>query len=36
VNTKLQKLTLVRKPNEPVRLEPGVAVHLDVDVQKAS
>src|SRR3954464_1479734 len=35
-NTKTRKLTLVRKPNEPPRLEPGEAVHVGVDVHKAS
>src|SRR5918995_3035329 len=35
-NTKARKLTLVRKPNEPIRLEPGEAVHVGVDVHKAS
>src|SRR5262245_20360956 len=35
-NTKPQKLTHVRKPSEPVRLEPGEAVHVGVDVPKAS
>src|SRR5512143_1118554 len=35
-NTKTRKLTLVRKPNEPLRLEPGEAAHVGVDVHKAS
>ena len=35
-NTKARKLTVVRKPNEPIRLEPGEAVHVGVDVHKAS
>ena len=35
-NTKTRKLTLVRKPNEPIRLEQGEAVHVGVDVHKAS
>jgi transposase len=35
-NTKARKLTLVRKPNEPIRLEEGEAVHVGVDVHKAS
>src|SRR3954471_3978200 len=35
-NTKTRKLTVVRKPNEPLRLEPGEAVHVGVDVHKAS
>jgi hypothetical protein len=35
-NTKTRKLSPVRKPNEPLRLEPGEAVHVDVDVHKAS
>jgi hypothetical protein len=35
-NTQSQKLTLVRKPNEPIRLEQGEAVHVCVDVHKPS
>jgi hypothetical protein len=35
-NTKARKLNIVRKPNEPIRLEPGEAVHVGVDVPKAS
>src|SRR5262245_13710870 len=35
-NTNTRKLTLVRKPNEPIRLEVGEAVHVGVDVPKAS
>jgi transposase len=35
-NTKTRKRTLVRKPSEPLRLEPGEAVHVGVDVHKAS
>jgi transposase len=35
-NTKTRKLTVVRKPNEPIRLEQGEAVHVGVDVHKAS
>jgi transposase len=35
-NTKPRKLTVVRKPNGPLRLEPGEAVHVGVDVHKAS
>ena len=35
-NTNTRKLTLVRKPNEPIRLEEGEAVHVGVDVHKAS
>ena len=35
-NTNTRKLTVVRKPNEPLRLEQGEAVHLGVDVHKAS
>src|SRR3954464_7827964 len=35
-NTKTRKLTLVRKPNDPIRLEEGEAVHVGVDVHKAS
>src|SRR4051794_33677257 len=35
-NTNARKLTVVRKPNEPIRLEAGEAVHAGVDVHKAS
>src|ERR671915_474795 len=35
-NTKPRKLTVVRKSNEPLRLEEGEAVHVGVDVHKAS
>ena len=35
-STKPRKLTVVRKPNEPLRLEGGEAVHAGVDVHKAS
>src|SRR3954453_7218313 len=35
-NTQTRKLTLVRKPNEPIRLGPGEAVHVGVDVHKES
>src|SRR6516162_3371689 len=35
-NANTRKLTLVRKPNEPIRLEEGEAVHVGVDVHKAS
>ena len=35
-NTKTRKLTVVRKPTEPLRLEQGEAVHGGVDVHKAS
>lgn len=35
-NTKTRKLTVVRKPNEPIRLAPGEAAHVGVDVHKAS
>src|SRR5262249_4977545 len=35
-NTRTRKLTLVRKPTEPIRLEPGEAVHVGGDVPKAS
>src|SRR5512142_1772831 len=35
-NTQPRKLTAVRKPNEPIRLEQGEAVHVGVDVHKAS
>ena len=35
-NTQPRKLTIVRKPAEPLRLEPGEAVHVGVDAHKAS
>src|SRR5512147_2468628 len=35
-NTKTRKLTIVRTPTQPLRLEPGQAVHIGVDVHKAS
>jgi transposase len=35
-NTNTRKLTLVRKPSEPIRLEQGETVHVGVDVHKAS
>jgi len=35
-NTTPRKLTVVRKPAEPIRLEQGEAVHVSVDVHKAS
>src|SRR3954471_19264932 len=35
-NTKPRKLTVVRKPTEPLRLEAGEALHVGVDVHKAS
>ena len=35
-NTQPRKLTLVRKPSEPIRLEPGEAVDVGVGVHKAS
>jgi transposase len=35
-NTKARKLTVLRKPNQPIRLEPGEVVHVGVDVHKAS
>jgi transposase len=35
-NTKTRKLIVVRKPTEPIRLERGEAVHVGVDVHKAS
>src|SRR4029450_7609918 len=35
-NTRMRKLTVVRKPNEPLHLEEGEAVHVGVDVHKAS
>src|SRR4029453_5994041 len=34
-NPKARKLTLVRKPNDQIRLEEGEAVHVGVDVPKA-
>ena len=35
-NTKTPKLTTTRTPSQPIRLEPGEAVHVGVDVHKAS
>jgi hypothetical protein len=35
-NTKTRKLNIVRTPIQPLRLEPGEAVHVGVDVHKAS
>ena len=35
-NTKARKLIVVRKSTEPIRLEQGEAVHVGVDVHKAS
>ena len=35
-NTKTRKLIVVRKPTEPIRLAPFEAVHVGVDVHKAS
>jgi len=35
-NTKTRKLSIVRTPTNPLRLEPGEAIHVDVDVHKAS
>src|SRR5512147_349376 len=35
-NTKPRKLKIVRTSNEPIRLEQGKAVHVGVDVHKAS
>ena len=35
-NTKTRTLTIVRTPTHPLRLEPGEAVHVGVDVQKAT
>ena len=35
-NTQPRKLTVVRKPTEPIHLEQGEAVHVGVDVHKAS
>jgi hypothetical protein len=35
-NTESRKLTITRTPDQPLRLEPGEAVHVGVDVHKAS
>src|SRR5512142_2778189 len=35
-NTKPRKFTIVRTPTQPLRLEPGEAIHVGVDVHKAS
>src|SRR5512135_3162374 len=35
-NTKTRKLTIVRTPTQPLRLEQGESVHVGVDVHKAS
>src|SRR3954467_11041164 len=35
-NTQTRKLTIVRTPTQPLRLEEGEAVHVGVDVHKAS
>ena len=35
-NTKSRKLTIVRTPTPPLRVEPGEAVHVGVDTHKAS
>ena len=35
-STKTRKLTVARKPLEPLRLEQGEAVHVGVDVHEAS
>ena len=35
-NTKTRKLNIVRTPIQPLRVEPGEAVHVGVDVHKAS
>jgi transposase len=35
-NTKARKLTIVRTPTHPLHLEPGEAVHVGVDVHKAT
>ena len=35
-NTNTRKLTVVRKPNDQIHLEEGEAVHVGVDVHKAS
>jgi hypothetical protein len=35
-NTQTRKLTVVRKPNEPLRLEESEAVHVGVDAHKAT
>jgi hypothetical protein len=34
--TRMRKLTVVRKPSEPTRLEHGEAIHVGVDVHKVS
>jgi transposase len=36
LNNQPRKVTVVRKPAEPLRLEPGESVHVGVDVHKAS
>jgi hypothetical protein len=35
-NTKTRKLSIVHTPANPLSLEPGEAVHVGVDVHKAS
>jgi hypothetical protein len=35
-NTTARKLKIVRTSHQPLRLEPGEAVHVGVDVHKAS
>jgi hypothetical protein len=35
-NTKTRKLTIVRTSTQPLRLEPGEAVHVGLDVHKAT
>jgi hypothetical protein len=35
-NTKTRTLTIIRTPTQPLRLEQGEAVHVGVDVHKAS
>jgi hypothetical protein len=32
MNTESRKLKITRTPNQPLRLEPGKAVHVGVDV----
>jgi hypothetical protein len=36
VNIESRTLKITRTPNQPLRLEPGEAVHVGVDVHKAS
>ena len=35
-NTKTGELKIVHTSNQPLRLEPGEAIHVGVDVHKAS